>query len=122
MDFSESGTVRGGQCSVTPGRETAKLCSAKVVGGAPVESGTHLNREWNHIEFCGILPSRITRAIDERETVVLQGDLRPQLQAAIDRGRMDGGQWLRGVSMAFKRSASQDAALQKLLDEQRELT
>jgi subtilase family serine protease len=65
-------------------------------------------------------PSRITRAIDERETVVLQGNLRPQLRAAVDQGRMDGGQRLRGVSMVFKRSAAQEAALDKLLAEQQD--
>src|SRR5690348_1897508 len=71
MDFSESVIVRGGQCSVTPGRVTAKLCSAKVVGGAPGEPGTHPDREWNHIEFCGILPSRIVFCVarwDSSET------------------------------------------------------
>jgi len=45
--------------------------------------------------------SRITRAIDERETVLLQGNLRPQVRAAVDQGRMNGGQRLQGVSMVF---------------------
>jgi subtilase family serine protease len=63
---------------------------------------------------------RITRAIDERETVVLQGNVRPQLRVATDQGRMDGGRMLRGVSLVFKRSPEQDAALQKLLDEQQD--
>jgi subtilase family serine protease len=66
--------------------------------------------------------SRITSAIDERETVVLQGNLRPQVRAAIDQGRMDGGRMLRGVSLVFKRSPEQEAALQKLLDEQQDLS
>ncbi len=64
--------------------------------------------------------SRITRAIDERETVLLQGNLRPQVRAAVDQGRMDGGQRLQGVSMVFKRSAAQEAALEKLLAEQQD--
>jgi subtilase family serine protease len=71
--------------------------------------------------FCQLkAPSRITRAIDERETVVLQGNLRPQLRTAVDQGRMDGALRLRGVSMAFKRSEAQDAALEKLLEEQQD--
>jgi subtilase family serine protease len=66
------------------------------------------------------LPNRITRAIDERETVVLQGNVRPQVRAAVDQGRMDGGQRLRGVSMVFKRSAAEEAALRKLLSAQQD--
>jgi subtilase family serine protease len=66
------------------------------------------------------LPNRITRAIDERESVVLQGNVRPQLRTAVDQGRMDGGQRLHGVSMAFKRSAEQEADLEKLLSEQQD--
>ncbi len=65
-------------------------------------------------------PSRITRAIDERETVVLQGNVRAQVRAAVDQGRMDGGQRLQGVSMVFKRSAEQETALEKLLAEQQD--
>ncbi len=65
-------------------------------------------------------PSRISRAIDDRETVLLRGNLRPQLRAAVDQGRMDGGQRLQGVSIAFRRSAAQDADLEKLLNEQQD--
>jgi len=64
--------------------------------------------------------NRITRAIDERETVLLHGNVRPQLQAAADQGRMDGGRILRGVSLVFKRSPERDAALEKLLEEQQD--
>jgi len=64
--------------------------------------------------------NRITRTIDERETVLLPGNVRPQLRTATDQGRMDGGRMLRGVSLVFKRSPEQDAALQTLLEEQQD--
>ena len=60
--------------------------------------------------------NRIQQAIDDRETVELQGSVRPTLHAAVDRGRMDGATRLQ-VSMAFKRSAEQEGALEKLLAE-----
>jgi subtilase family serine protease len=61
--------------------------------------------------------NRITQAIDDRETVVLQGNVRPLLQTAVDQGRMDGGMRLQ-ASMAFKRTPAQEAALETLLKEQ----
>jgi subtilase family serine protease len=63
--------------------------------------------------------NRITRAIDDRETVVLQGNVRPLLQKVTDQGRMDGGTNLQ-ISMAFKRTAAQEADLEKLLAEQQD--
>jgi subtilase family serine protease len=67
-------------------------------------------------------PNRITQAIDERETVVLEGGVRPLVRVAVDQGRMDGGQGMEGVSMVFKRTATQEAALKKLLAEQQDPT
>ena len=60
--------------------------------------------------------SRISQAIDDRETVVLRGNVKPLLQAATDQGRMDGGTPLT-ISMVFKKTAAQEADLEKLLAE-----
>jgi subtilase family serine protease len=61
--------------------------------------------------------NRIAQAIDDRETVVLHGNVRPLLEAATDQGRMDGGTPLT-ISMVFKKTAAQEAALEKLLADQ----
>src|SRR5207244_931481 len=54
--------------------------------------------------------SRISQAIDDRDTVQLRGNVHPLLQKATDQGRMDGANRLEGVSLVFKRTAAQDAA------------
>jgi len=63
---------------------------------------------------------RITQAIDDRETVVLEGNVHNQLKGALDQGRMDGGARLDGVALVFKRTVAQDAAMEKLLKEQQD--
>jgi subtilase family serine protease len=64
--------------------------------------------------------NRITQAIDDRETAQLRGTLHPLLQHATDQGRMDGGIQLESVSLTFKRTAAQEAAVEKLLAEQQD--
>jgi subtilase family serine protease len=61
--------------------------------------------------------SRITQAIDDRNTIALRGSVHPMLQKATDQGRMDGATRLEGVSLIFKRTAEQDAAAEKFLDD-----
>ncbi len=61
--------------------------------------------------------SRISQAIDDRDTVQLLGNVHPLLQKATDQGRMDGATRLEGVSLVFKRTAAQDAAAEKFLDD-----
>jgi subtilase family serine protease len=63
--------------------------------------------------------NRISQAIDERETVVLPETAQPRLRAAVDQGRMDGGFQLQ-ASIAFKRSAAQEADIETLLAEQQD--
>jgi len=63
---------------------------------------------------------RITQAIDDRESIQVRGNVHPLLQRATDEGRMDGGTRLEGVSLMFKRTAAQDAAVEKLLAEQQD--
>ena len=64
--------------------------------------------------------NRITEAIDDRETAALRGTVHPLLQHATDQGRMDGGIQLESVSLTFKRTAAQEAAVEKLLAEQQD--
>jgi subtilase family serine protease len=64
--------------------------------------------------------NRITQAIDDRDTAQLRGTLHPLLQHAADQGRMDGGIQLESVSLTFKRTAAQEAAVEKLLAEQQD--
>ena len=61
--------------------------------------------------------NRIVQAIDDQETAQLHGNLHPLLQRATDQGRMDGGTQL-SASIVFKRTAAQEAAVEKLLAEQ----
>jgi hypothetical protein len=61
---------------------------------------------------------RITQAIDDRETRQLRGNVHPELQHAQDQGRMDGGVQMEGVSLVFKRTAAQEAEVEKLFAEQ----
>jgi len=61
--------------------------------------------------------SRITQAIDDRDTVELRGNVHPMLQKATDQGRMDGATRLEGVSLVFKRTPEQDAAAEKFLED-----
>jgi subtilase family serine protease len=61
--------------------------------------------------------SRIKQAIDDRDTVALRGSVHPMLQKATDQGRMDGATRLEGVSLIFKRTAEQDAAAEKFLED-----
>src|SRR5579864_2340569 len=64
--------------------------------------------------------NRITQGIDDRDTAQLRGTVHPLLQHATDQGRMDGGIQLESVSLTFKRTASQEAAVEKLLAEQQD--
>lgn len=62
--------------------------------------------------------NRITQTIDDRETMQLKGTVHPMLQRASDQGRLDGGTKIEGASLVFKRTATQDAAAEKLSEEQ----
>ena len=64
--------------------------------------------------------NRITQGIDDRDTAQLRGTVHPLLQHATDQGRMDGGIQLESVSLTFKRTAAQEAAVEKLLAEQQD--
>jgi subtilase family serine protease len=69
----------------------------------------------------GKASDRIAGAIDDRETRQLQGNVHPLLKKATDQGRMDGGTRL-GMALTFKRTPAQEAAVEKLLAEQQDLS
>lgn len=64
--------------------------------------------------------NRIMQAIDDRETSQVRGSVHPLLKRAADQGRMDGGIQLESVSLSFRRTAAQEAAVERLLVEQQD--
>jgi hypothetical protein len=62
--------------------------------------------------------ARITQAVDENNLVVLKGNVHPQARAEFDQGAVSDGQPLHRMLLLLQRSAGQEAALQKLLDDQ----
>jgi len=67
-----------------------------------------------------VRPSRITADISSVKRVQLNGSRHPLAQARFDAGRMEGNTQLHGVSLAFRRSAEQQADLKKLTAEQQD--
>ena len=65
-------------------------------------------------------PDRILEAIDPGQTTTLQGNVHPWARAQFDQGRVDPGMEMQGVTIAFKLSPSQQAALDQLIAEQQD--
>jgi Pro-kumamolisin, activation domain/Bacterial Ig-like domain (group 3) len=65
-----------------------------------------------------IIPARITEAVDEKNLVTLKGNVRPLARAEFDQGAVSDGQSLHRMLLLLQRSPDQEAALQKLLDDQ----
>ena len=63
-------------------------------------------------------PDRIAGAVDASRTVRLKGNVHGLARPEFDLGRADSGQLMSGVSLAFRPSAAQQSALNKLLAEQ----
>ncbi len=63
-------------------------------------------------------PARITQAVDESNLVLLKGNVHPLARAEFDQGAVSDGQPLHRMLLLLQRSADQEAALQKLLDDQ----
>lgn len=63
---------------------------------------------------------RILQPIDESQMTSLRGNVHPMARAQFDRGRLNPSMAMAGVSLTFKLSASQQAALDRLLSEQRD--
>ena len=63
-------------------------------------------------------PARITQAVDENNLAVLKGNVHPLARAEFDQGAVRDGQPLHRMLLLLQRGADQEAALQKLLDDQ----
>ncbi len=64
--------------------------------------------------------SRIVQAADNGQMTILQGNIHPMARQQFDQGRVSPDMQLQGVSLVFKLSAVQQAALNQLLVEQRD--
>lgn len=64
--------------------------------------------------------NRITRKIETRSTIALKGNVHPLARAAYDRGKVSPSFRMERVTMMFKPSDAQTAALQTLLEEQQD--
>jgi Pro-kumamolisin, activation domain len=68
----------------------------------------------------GGLKDRIQQKIDSSQMTVLRGNVSPLLQSAVDQGKVDRAMRINGASIFFAPSASQKAAIQQLMAEQRD--
>jgi len=64
--------------------------------------------------------NRIRRPMDERSTALLPGHLHPRARSEFDEGKLDDLTPVRRVTMVFKRSETQQANLNALLEEQQD--
>ena len=63
-------------------------------------------------------PARITQAIDQSNLVTLKGSVHPLARPEFDQGPVSDGQPLQRMLLLLQRSPDQEAALEKLLDDQ----
>jgi hypothetical protein len=63
-------------------------------------------------------PARITQAINENNLIVLRGNVHPLARPEFDQGAVSASQPLHRMLLLLQRGADQEAALQKLLDDQ----
>ena len=66
------------------------------------------------------IPARITQAVDENNLVVLHGNVHPLARAEFDQGAAPLGLPMERMWLVLKRSAKQEEALKKLLDDQQD--
>lgn len=64
--------------------------------------------------------ARILQAVDGNQRVIVHGSAHPLAKAEFDAGQVDGNMRINGVSLVFKLSPEQQAALQALLREQQD--
>jgi len=64
------------------------------------------------------IPARIAQAVDEKNLVVLKGNVHPLARAEYDQGPVADGQPLNRILLLLQRSAAQESALRQLLDDQ----
>ena len=66
------------------------------------------------------IPARITQAIDEKNLVMLKGNVHPLAQLQFDQGPVSDALPLNRMLLLLQRGADQEAALEKLLDDQQD--
>src|SRR5882672_6543285 len=66
------------------------------------------------------IPARITHAVDEKDLVVLKGNVHPLARAEYDKGAAPLGLALDRMLLVLKRSAEQEEGLKKFLDDQQD--
>jgi hypothetical protein len=66
------------------------------------------------------IPARITQAVDEKNLVVLKGNVHPLARAEFDQGAAPLDLPLERMLLVLKRSPEQESALRKLLDDQQD--
>src|SRR5882762_2548713 len=64
------------------------------------------------------IPSRIAQAVDEKNLVVLKGNVHPLARPEFDQGVVADAQRLNRMLLLLQRSPDQEAALRQLLDDQ----
>ena len=64
------------------------------------------------------IPARITQAIDEKNLVVLRGNVHPLARPEFDQGLVADAQPLKRMLLLLQRSPDQESALRQLLDDQ----
>src|SRR6266571_3403181 len=64
------------------------------------------------------IPARITQAVDEKNLVVLRGNVHPLARPEFDQGPVADAQPLRRILLLLQRSPEQESALRQLLDDQ----
>jgi len=67
-----------------------------------------------------VTPARITQPIDERNLVVLRGNVHPLARPEYDQGPVADAQPLKRILLLLQRSPEQEATLRKLLDDQQD--
>ena len=65
-------------------------------------------------------PARITQAIDEKNLLVLKGNVHPLARPEYDQGAVSDGLQLHRMLLLLQRSSDEEAALEKLLDDQQD--
>src|SRR6202040_2936621 len=71
-----------------------------------------------HITQARITQARITQAIDEKQLVLLRGNVHPLAQTKFDQGAVSDAQPLDRMLLQLQRAPEQEAALRQLLDDQ----
>jgi subtilase family serine protease len=73
---------------------------------------------WRATAQTRVIPARITQAVDEKNLVVLKGNVHPLARPDFDQGAAADAQPLNRMLLLLQRSPNQEAALRQLLDDQ----